>query len=159
MWRLSRGSLLLINLVIYCKLSIICKQGALPVMFVLFNTLGCGKCSEELEHCLGSWCWGFRKPCSKCYFLLGFSRFFVQIFITPARVFFLKKEISHKYEQCCGSFHRITTFVNWNAAAATLVWDVTPHSAGQCRIPALQEGMDTTPVAAVLFSQDFGAAM
>lgn len=46
MWRLSRGSLLLINLVIYCKLSIICKQGALPVMFVLFNTQGYGKCSE-----------------------------------------------------------------------------------------------------------------
>lgn len=35
MLRLSGGSLLLINLVIYCKLSIICKQAALPVLFVL----------------------------------------------------------------------------------------------------------------------------
>lgn len=35
----SRGSLLLINLVIYCKLSIICKQAASPGVFVLFRGL------------------------------------------------------------------------------------------------------------------------
>lgn len=43
MLRLSGGSLLLINLVIYCKLSIICKQAALPVVFVLFRCTGLWK--------------------------------------------------------------------------------------------------------------------
>ena len=51
MLRLSGGSLLLINLVIYCKLSIICKQAALAVVFVLFRWAG----SWKVYLCLPGW--------------------------------------------------------------------------------------------------------
>lgn len=41
--RLSGGSLLLINFVIYCKLSVVCKQAALPVVFVCFRYADSGR--------------------------------------------------------------------------------------------------------------------
>lgn len=80
MWRLSGGSLLLINLVIYCKLSIICKQAAWPVMFLL-QICWAGKNSLELS--LVSWYLFGNKLCANGLFPSAVSRVGSNIWVAP----------------------------------------------------------------------------